>query len=344
MARVFEIEDSTNIPVLKDLTWSFQSGHINFLLGAGASYSAIPLAGNVEAEIDDLLRKGDEDGAKHLIYSLLYSIQSPSNNLIHGSADAACTATFGCYKDLLRTIERILSCRRTSLLPRQATIFTTNYDIFLDLAANACEAAIVANGFARNVISEEPTEYSPRRFFLATYDTGNLFDYRVELPALNIVKLHGCLTWKRAADRIIMCQASRKLPTGSPKLATIKRFLDSYAVVLPTSGKFNTTVLDRTYYELLRLYANALDKENSLLIAFGFSFRDEHILHITLRALKNPTLRLAVVAYDSASRNALETTFASNDNVIVIAARHPETIDFPCFNALLANAAPKSTT
>jgi hypothetical protein len=342
MARVFEVGDPINDPVVKDLTRSFQSGNINFLLGAGASYPAIPLAGDVEAQIDTLLRAGDDAGATNRMYDLLRGIQSPTNSVIDGTPDAACTATLDSYRNLLRTSERILAGRRTTVLPRQATIFTTNYDVFIDLAAASCEAATVANGFARGMVSDDPAEYSSRLFFLTTYESGNLYEYRVELPALNIVKLHGCLSWSRDADRIVMRRARRDLLPGTPAPADIKTFVDSYAVVLPHFGKFNTTVLDRTYYELLRLYANALDKENALLIAFGFSFRDEHILHITRRALKNPTLRLVVIAYDTASRQSLATLFAGHNNVIVAAAPSPDTIDFARFNALLADASPQS--
>ncbi len=49
--------------------------------------------------------------------------------------------------------------------------------------------------------------------------------------------------------------------------------------------------MDSTYYELLRIYNNELDREGTLLVSFGFSFGDKHILDITRRALKNPTLR-----------------------------------------------------
>jgi hypothetical protein len=342
MAQTYELRDNpADDPVVKSLTKSLQSGHINLLLGAGASHPAIPLAGNVEVEIDTLLQAGNTAAATQKMYELLHSIQSPLNGVIAGTPNAECVATLDCYRHLLRSLERILSERRTTVLPRQATIFTTNYDVLIDIAAQKCEAATVANGFDRALVSDEPAEYSSRRFFLTTFDTGNLYEYRVELPALNLVKLHGCVSWTRDTDRILTRQARRDLPPAGTAAASIQTFVESYAVILPQAGKFNTTVLDRTYYELLRLYANALDKENALLIAFGFSFRDEHILHITRRALKNPTLRVLALAYDMASRQSLETIFTGHNNVIVVAVPAPDSLDFARFNKLLTDASPK---
>ena len=54
----------------------------------------------------------------------------------------------------------------------------------------------------------------------------------------------------------------------------MKAFVDAYAVVLPQTKKFHTTLMDSTYYELLRIYANELDREGTLLVSFGFSFGD----------------------------------------------------------------------
>lgn len=343
MARVYELGPAPDTdPVTKDLTRSLQSGNINFLLGAGASYPAIPLAGDIEAEIDALLRARKTPDARQRMYELLRSIQEPVNAVLDGAPSPDCTSTLEQYRQLLQTLERILSERRTTVLPRQATIFTTNYDVLIDIAAKACQGSALANGFERALVSDDAAEYSSQRFFQATYETGNLYDYRVELPALNIVKLHGCLSWKRDTDRIVLRPARRNIVAGAPGAAAVRTFVDSYALVLPHAGKFNATVLDRTYYELLRLYANALDKENALLIAFGFSFRDEHILHITRRALKNPTLRLLALAYNPASRDALADTFAGYNNVAVVAESDPATVDFSRFNKLLTDSAPRA--
>jgi SIR2-like protein len=340
MAQIFALDTQAEV-VTNDLTRALQSAHINVLLGAGASQPAIPLTGNIEREIETLLAAGDDDAATRRMYDLLSAIQVPTNRIITRAHDASCTATLDRYTQLLRTVETIITERRTTILPKQATIFTTNYDLFIDAAAKACEAAALANGFDRGASADDAVEYSTRRFSLTTYDTGNLYEYRVELPALNLVKLHGCLSWQKDGERIILRTAQCDLLATGADAAAVKTFIARYAVVLPQAAKFNRTVLDRTYYELLRLFANALDMENVLLITFGFSFRDEHILHITRRALKNPTLRLVIFAYDEGSRDEYGVMFGGQSNVIVVSPPTGEVIDFDRFNGVLADAAPK---
>ena len=69
-------------------------------------------------------------------------------------------------------------------------------------------------------------------------------------------------------------------------------------IVNPTKKKFEDTTLNQTYYDLLRIYANELEKENSVLFVLGFSFADEHIRDLTLRvANTNPTLKIYIVSH-----------------------------------------------
>src|SRR4051794_5596921 len=120
MAQILQADSEQ---LIKDLTRSFQSGHINFLLGAGASFPAIPLAGDVEAEIDALLTAGNQAAATQRMFELLHAIQEPVNAVIDDAPTAECTATLNCYQQFLQTIERILAQRRTTVLPKQATVF-----------------------------------------------------------------------------------------------------------------------------------------------------------------------------------------------------------------------------
>jgi hypothetical protein len=339
MARICELS-SDQETVVKELTRALQSGHITLMLGSGASYPAIPLAGNIEAQIDTHTAAGRPDEATRLLYSLLHALQSATNDIVGPMANPVCLQTLAHYKTLLQTIERVLAARHSTILPRQATIFTTNYDVFLDVAATACESALLANGFGAPVSPDGEVDFSPRHFFRATYDTGDLYEYRVELPSLNLVKLHGCASWARDGDRILRRRVHCGLPPVEADLDAIRAFVERFAVVMPQSTKFNTTVLNRTYYDLLRLYANVLERENVLLVSFGFSFRDEHIVHLTRRALRNPTLRIVVPAYDRATMTFLADTFAAHSNVIVVVAADGESIDFTRFNALLAAAVP----
>jgi hypothetical protein len=254
--------------------------------------------------------------------------------------NAAETATLGAYQTFIRAIQTILTERRTTVLPRQGTIFTTNYDIFIEMAARSCAAIALATGFDGAPPADEFAEYSSGRFFFTTYDTGNLYDYRVELASLNLVKLHGCVSWQKDTDRIVRRTAYSTVPADPIDADARDAFIARYAVILPQVSKFHRTVLDRTYYELLRLYANVLDRANVLLIAFGFSFCDEHILHITRRALKNPTLRLVIFAHDAAARDSYAAFFEAHNNVLVVAPASDEHIDFTRLNAVIAESVP----
>jgi hypothetical protein len=82
-------------------------------------------------------------------------------------------------------------------------------------------------------------------------------------------------------------------------------FADAYQmiqIVNPEKTKFASTVLNKTYYELIRRFANELEKENSVLLVHGFSFRDEHLRDLVLRAsATNPTLQVIVFCFDRAA-------------------------------------------
>ena len=78
----------------------------------------------------------------------------------------------------------------------------------------------------------------------------------------------------------------------------MKKFIDEYEnllIINPTKEKFRSSVLNRNYYELLRIYSTELEKENTVLFVMGFSFSDEHIREVTIRAANsNPTLKVYI--------------------------------------------------
>ena len=117
-----------------------------------------------------------------------------------------------------------------------------------------------------------------------------------------------------------------EMPIGSMNSAIgeqIKLFREAYdelVMINPRKTKFRETVLDLHFYELMRLYANALEKPTTCLFAMGFSFADEHIAQITRRAVaSNPTLLVIIFAYDDGAKEAIqECVGKSNNNNIII--------------------------
>ncbi len=339
MPRIFNISENSE-DVKKTLARSFQSAHLNFLIGSGASLPAIPIAGTTEAEIAALFDAGQEQDARNLMREFLAGIQGPTNRLIADEDDAGNAESLAMYKLLLGTIETVLSERRTTLLPKRASIFSTNYDLLVEKAAVSFPGLVLNDGFSRVPSLDNRMEFAPRSFFNTIYNTGNLYEYKVEIPSVSLVKLHGSLSWKKGNEQILFDVSSKDVPPTGSSDDDIQAFIESYAVVLPETTKFRTTLMDSTYYELLRIYANELDRENTLLMAFGFSFGDEHILGITKRALKNPTLKLAIFAYSEAGRDDLAQKFDGHNNVNIIGPPDGEHIDFTKFNDTISGVLP----
>lgn len=310
------------------LITAFASAHINFLIGSGASCPAILPAGNVEQKINDLYREG-EDAVDKEKCKFLCSIQQPTNDLLNNSENCNNEKTLTNYQGLMESIERILLRRKSSLLPRQANIFTTNYDLFIEKASEKLPNLILNDGFRRMPSLNCRYEFSPQNYFNSTFNTGNLYNYRVEIPTINLVKIHGSLSWEIEGDTVLFN------PNKELACEDTKKYIGQFALVLPERRKFRTTVMDRFHYDLLRIYSNALDKENSLLIVFGFSFVDEHIRDITKRALKNPTLKMIIFAYSRDEVAEFEEKFVGYNNVEVIAPGAGEYIDFNKLNEIL---------
>jgi SIR2-like domain len=339
MARVFDLAKQAE-EISKNLARSFQSGNVNFLVGSGASCPAIPSAGIVEAEIAKLFEAGNENAAYQKLYDFLLTVQEPTSKLIDGLADANNDKTASYYTDYLSIIESILGERRTSLLPKQATIFTTNYDLFIEKASLAHTAMRLNDGFVRVPSLTRRSEYSSRTFFTTTSSTANLYNYKVDIPCINLMKLHGSLSWKKDGEDILFEMMNPSPLPAKSTPAEIKKFVDKYAVVLPETRKFHTTLMDSPYYDLLRIYANELDREGTLLIAFGFSFGDKHILDVTKRGLKNPTLKLIAFAFQDSDRDCLLKVFDGYNNVDIIAPGSHVYTDFPRFNDTLRSVLP----
>jgi len=339
MARILDL-NNTGEAITKSLARLFQSGHVNFLIGSGASLPAISAAGEIEQEIADLFAAGQDDQAREKMYGFLATIQGPMNDLIVGTQNDNNAHTLSHYRACLQIIETILTERRTKLLPKQATIFTTNYDLFIEQASVAQPALKLNDGFSRIPSLTNQTVYSPRNFFTSIYNTGNLYNYTVEIPSINLIKLHGSLSWTKDGDDILFNVAERDFLGDQKTPEEVEHFIRQYAVVLPQTAKYRTTLMERTYYELLRIYANQLDRENTLLMAFGFSFDDAHIRDITIRALKNPTLKLVAFAYDDAARHSFAEKFGGYDNVDIIAPAENAVIDFHTFNEAMRSFLP----
>ena len=339
MARI-TVLDKEDEETSRRIGRSLQSAPLNFLIGSGGSWPGIPVAGNVEQEIEKLFAEGKTEEAERAMCAFISSVQVPTNKLIAGEANAENSTSVAHYEKLLSTLERILVERATDLLPKHANLFTTNYDLYVESANDQTSGLKLIDGFDRKPSLLKRPVLSTQTYFESTYNVGNLYTYKVEVPTLNLIKFHGSLSWLVHEEEVVYEVAERPILDSSAPIGEIRDLLSEYALVLPQVEKHRQTTMTRIYYDLLRIYQNQLDKENSLLIVFGFSFGDKHILELTLRALKNATLKLLIFSFTVSVAQILSQIFAENNNVEIICPNDGENIDFDAFVTFVQAAIP----
>jgi len=333
-----------------------QDSNINFLFGSGMSAGYLDILSNIEqllTELNDDTTVTDDKQKSLLRASILNKyyegvIEKNSNILDESSTELNLISTLNSYKTFFKTINQLILLRRNKLLSKQVNIFTTNIDIFLEKAIE--EVGLESNdGFGKGF----KPKYDLSNFKKSIFQKSIHFDNSSEIPVFNILKIHGSLTWKRESQNIyfdnsleqiqkvkaisksdlieVITKDSKtntkddlkslisKLPTSTIDKTKFASFLEEYdklSIVNPTKGKFQQTVIDQKYYDLLRIYANELERENTLLFVMGFSFADEHIRDLTIRvANSNPTLMIYIFAHTTPAKRELEEVLDIERNV-----------------------------
>lgn len=241
------------------------------------------------------------------------------------------------YKNLVLNINEILLFRHNNLITKQVNLFTTNIDIFLEKSLEQTNLEF-NDGFK----GRSNPIYDLSNFQKSYSKTSPHYDNISEIPVFNLLKVHGSINWdKNEAGKIIYKYSAQNISNIRKELSKIPEenfikivgnetyedlllktseieldndniynsFFETYAnliVINPTKEKFERTVLDEEYYELLRIYANSLEKENTILFVLGFSFADEHIRNITIRASNsNPTLQVIIFVHKNEEQETL---------------------------------------
>lgn len=348
--------NNINIDIDKDkfiakLQKGVQSANLNFLIGSGCSLPAIKTLGNIEKEIDILLKSGNNDEAEIKTFEFIKPFVVNTDILLIDEFLAECQQERNCdtlktyknYQNFIDTISKLLFERKSNILHKQATIFTTNYDLFIErVAENHTSQLNINDGFQRSCSLKQKFKFSASNFFNVLYSTGNIYNYQVEIPTINLIKLHGSINWEICNGIIFnslnFLERAKELKEET-EINKIEEFNNLFSIILPKKDKFKETLLNQVYYDMLRLFANELDKENTLLIADGFSFDDEHIFEIIKRALKNPTLKLIIFSWDINPEN-FKNKFQEFNNVEIVYSEN-ENITFEKFNELLKNIIPE---
>jgi len=269
------------------------------------------------------------------------------------------------YVAFLSILNEILNRRGNRLSPKQINIFTTNIDTLIENAAE--EVGVEFNDGFKGSINQIFDESNFRKSIskaslhfqsVAELPVFNLYkvhgsinweklsDDRIgnDFKLSQVKKISGALnnidsdhfiatTYVDAG--IVKCYTYDELKNTVKTLliadsSEYDQFLAEYdklIMVNPTKHKFQETVMDMHFYELMRLYSNTLEKENSLLLVMGFSFADEHIAKLTMRAANsNPTLQIIVFAFDendieSFKKNLDINRGALNSNVQIVTTK-----------------------
>lgn len=327
------------IDKLKDMV---QDSNVNFLFGSGMSAPYLSTLWNIEILLTEVAKDeslGNEE--KILIQTSLYKkfFDDVMKKNIQILKDKPSSRTIiNSYENFFSLINRLMLIRRNKLLTKQVNIFTTNIDICLEKAVENKQFEF-NDGFNGRF----SPKYDLSNFKKSIFKSSLHYGINSEIPIFNILKLHGSLSWS-LDDKTIKCDTTlsqvkkvynaipkenenfieitkndtytsvvSKLPSDYIDNSVTSNFQSEYEklpIVNPTKDKFRDTLLNHTYYELLRMYSNELEKENSLLFVMGFSFSDEHIKELTLRvANSNPTLIIVIFCHTNNARKEIEENF-----------------------------------
>lgn len=346
--------------------------NINILIGSGASADLFPTLAlaidNAKGEretVETLATKFETWPAKrtalfmHYYNTCIFPVQIFNPSAVTSDKGKENLEN---YEIFLATLLGLLDKRKD--LNRKINIFTTNYDACLAYTADS----ILTKGSHDFVVNDGTSGFQrkhlhPKNFSTFQCQTGIFERSNYGIPQLNIIHLHGSVYWSKNGEKIevkyrndfknlLTKQTIGKLKSFSEFLNTtgkkteaipalsfsnkqMEAFWSEYnklPIVNPTKWKFHETVFEEHYYQMLRLLSYELEKPNSILITFGFSFADEHILRLIQRSLSNPQLQTFICCYSDGSAKNMREEFKLWKNVKVIGPPEGVKMDFTNFN------------
>ena len=338
-----------------------QSSNINFLYGSGISRPYLATLGNIEKWLTMLAEDASGEPYKEVIEASLYKAYCDGvilkNSSLSYSTNKDFLETKSAYADFFSICNELMNKRNSQLLSKQINLFTTNIDLLVEETLS--KSGIELNDGFRGTI--KPV-YNESNFQISLSKASMQFHKQSEVPMFNLIKVHGAVNWIEQDGVIIsdtfplwkIEQALKKIDKDyfvelqnvdkkDKTFDEVKTVADDIALMLPddvyedffaaynqivminpTKEKLKTSVLDYHFYELMRIYSNALERENSILFVMGFSFADEHIAQITKRAADtNPTLQVVVFAYSDKDEEGYKKNLqiehgCSNNNILIL--------------------------
>ena len=294
------------------------------------------------------------------IYKAFYETVIKPNHLI-SDLDVNYTETKNNYKTFLAAWNGIMNKRNSRIHNKQVNLFTTNVDLMFEHSSTgmgielndgfqgSVEQLYDESNFMKSVnktrlhfqyVSEIPVFNLMKVHGSINWgQTGNtgiknniLWYWYIEeaikaIPSDKFIDIHHILpdgTQKEKTYDELVVEARALAIADTTIYDDFLKYYKSLIIVNPTKHKFEETVMDFHFYELMRMYANALEKENALMFAAGFSFADEHIASITKRAADvNPTLQIIVFAFNDVEEDSFKkrlglTPACVNNNITIL--------------------------
>ncbi|HFV9295329.1 TPA: hypothetical protein ACIAIE_005230 [Serratia fonticola] len=337
--------------------------NVNFLIGSGASASFIPtLKINDDFTYEDILTKAEFAEIENIIYYLYYNDilkKSFCHLPIEKNDRLKYKKTLVNYLRFIKNLVTLVNNKSANQI-RRANIFTTNYDLFMERASDILlsrTANFIFNDGARGLSKRH---LSISNFHTSTWHQGTNDLYKFEIPTINMIKMHGSVSWNKVDNDIIrvsypegyvstldanlennntiqeivelvntnafIYSAKDSIRLSGNDDTILNNFRVEYnklAIVNPTKAKFEETVFQQHYYQSLRLLSYELEKPQTVLICFGFSFKDEHIREIIYRSLSNPSLIVYVFCYKKSDKEAMKKII-NNKKIIFISPSNNE--------------------
>lgn len=329
------------------LTSLFQSEHLSLLAGSGLTHAvhnlaagkgaagmgALPLsnnqaeisraaanaaeaAGREQGNLEDQLRVANEllrgleilqkdSDAKALRQELQNGMQAFAQSILVSEAGIA-TAETGKREHAFNTLVTFLMsfASRTGVRDR-LNIFTTNYDRLIEAGAELAGLHLL-DRFLGNLM---PIFRSSRLDLDMHYNPpGIRGEPRYLEGVARYTKLHGSVDWVQADKDIRRIGLPFGAACVDPYLLApgLGGVTAHELMIYPNSAKDRETA-DYPYVELFRDLAAAVCRPNSTLVAYGYSFGDEHINRVIRDMLTIPSTHLVVISYDDPLGRIMQT-------------------------------------
>ena len=239
--------------------------------------------------------------------------------IVDNDGDEKKEETLNSYEDFYRTINCMILEREIPVLTKQVNVFTTNIDIFSEKAMEG-----LGIDFNDGFHGRFSPIYNLSNFKKSYLKTSLHYENTFEIPVFNIMKLHGSISWKMEGGNICLdnkLELVRAIEGSEQERPQFENNYDKLLIVNPSKLKYLDTIIEQQYYELLRVYSNELEKDNSVLFVVGFSFNDQHIRDMTIRvADSNPTLKVFIFSHKHIQNYIYNTlrAKAKNTNIEVL--------------------------